>query len=96
MPFIDRVTELQFLKIKWLSGKAELLVLWGKRRVGKTELVKQFIQGKPSIYFMAESTGEKEQLHRFSKAIARLGTYLIFSVFQKGKSEKGCSVTESC
>lgn len=69
MPFIDRVTELQFLETKWLSGKAELLVLWGKRRVGKTELVKQFIQGKPSIYFMAESTGEKEQLHRFSKAI---------------------------
>jgi len=69
MPFIDRLTELQFLETKWLSTKAELLVLWGKRRVGKTELVKQFIQGKPSIYFMAESTGEKEQLHRFSKAI---------------------------
>ncbi len=44
MPFIDRVTELQFLETKWLSGKAELLILWGKRRVGKTELVKQFIQ----------------------------------------------------
>jgi len=71
MPFIDRVTELQFLDTKWLSGKAELLVLWGKRRVGKTELVKQFIQGKPSIYFMAESTGEKEQLYRFSKAIGQ-------------------------
>ena len=71
MPFIDRVTELQFLETKWLSGKAELLVLWGKRRVGKTELVKQFIQEKPSIYFMAESTGEKEQLHRFSKAVGQ-------------------------
>ena len=71
MPFIDRVTELQFLDTKWLSGKAELLVLWGKRRVGKTELVKQFIHGKPSIYFMAESTGEKEQLYRFSKAIGQ-------------------------
>lgn len=69
MAFINRIDELQFLENKWLSGKAELLVLWGKRRVGKTELVKQFIQGKPSIYFMAESTGEKEQLHRFSRAI---------------------------
>jgi hypothetical protein len=33
MPFIDRVTELQFLETKWLSGKAELLVLWGKRKI---------------------------------------------------------------
>ncbi|OQX18731.1 MAG: hypothetical protein BWK76_06695 [Desulfobulbaceae bacterium A2] len=71
MPFIDRVAELGFLENKWRSGKAELLVLWGKRRVGKTELVKQFIQNKPSIYFMAESTGEKELLHRFSRAIGQ-------------------------
>lgn len=71
MPFIDRATELKFLEEKWLSGTAQLLVLWGKRRVGKTELVKQFIEDKPSIYFMAESTGEKEQLQRFSLALGR-------------------------
>jgi len=38
MSFLDRVAELEFLENKWRSGKAELLVLWGKRRVGKTEL----------------------------------------------------------
>jgi AAA+ ATPase superfamily predicted ATPase len=71
MPFIDREGELRFLEEKWEDPKAQLIVLWGKRRVGKTELVKQFISGKPSIYFLAESTSEKEQLQRFSQSLGR-------------------------
>ena len=64
--FIDREKELAFLEQKWRESKAQLIVLWGKRRVGKTELVKQFIMNKPHIYFLAESTHEREQLRRFS------------------------------
>ncbi len=71
MPFIDREDELRFLEEKWKDPKAQLIVLWGKRRVGKTELVKQFIADKRSIYFLAESTSEKEQLQRFSRTLGR-------------------------
>ena len=71
MPFIDREDELRFLAEKWEDPKAQLIVLWGKRRVGKTELVKQFIADKRSVYFLAESTSEKEQLQRFSQALGR-------------------------
>jgi len=67
--FIDRERELAFLEEKWQEPKAQFIVLWGKRRVGKTELVKQFIKNKPHVYFLAESTNEKEQLHRFSNAL---------------------------
>ncbi len=70
MNFINRKQELDFLNDKWMSGKAELLVLWGKRRVGKTELVKQFIQGKPYIYFMGESTSRQDQLRQISDFFA--------------------------
>jgi uncharacterized protein len=69
MPFIGREDELSFLEEKWKNPKAQLIVLWGKRRVGKTELVKQFIADKHSVYFLAESTSEKEQLQRFSQAL---------------------------
>jgi uncharacterized protein len=69
--FIDRERELSFLEERWREPKAQFVVLWGKRRVGKTELVKQFLRDKPHVYFLAESTSEKEQLHRFSQAIGR-------------------------
>ena len=69
MEFIDRQRELAFLEEKWKEKGAQLVVLWGKRRVGKTELVKQFQKGKPCVYFLAESTHEKDQLYRFSQAV---------------------------
>jgi AAA+ ATPase superfamily predicted ATPase len=67
--FIDRENELAFLEKKWEESNAQMIVLWGKRRVGKTELVKQFIENKPHVYFLAESTHEREQLKRFSFAL---------------------------
>jgi len=38
--FIDREQELAFLEGKWREGGAQLIVLWGKRGVGKTELIR--------------------------------------------------------
>lgn len=71
MKFIDRAKELAFLEEKWNEPKAQFVVLWGKRRVGKTELTKQFIKDKPHVYFLSENTNEKEQLFRFSQALGR-------------------------
>lgn len=69
MEFINREEELAFLEGKWQEQRPQLIILWGKRRVGKTELVKQFQGNKPHVYFLAESTNEKDQLHRFSQAL---------------------------
>jgi AAA+ ATPase superfamily predicted ATPase len=71
MAFIDREREIAFLEERWREPKAQFVVIWGKRRVGKTELVKQFVADKPHVYFLAESTSEKEQLHRFSQVLGR-------------------------
>jgi hypothetical protein len=71
MAFINRKEELSFLEEKWLENKPQLIVLWGKRRVGKTELVKQFIKNKPSIYFFSENTSNKDQLKKFSLSIGK-------------------------
>lgn len=67
--FINRGKELGFLEGKYKDQRPQFVVLWGKRRVGKTELVKRFIKDKPHIYFLAESTHEKEQLKRFSALV---------------------------
>jgi len=71
MTFINRERELSFLESKYAEDRSQFIVLWGKRRVGKTELVKQFVRNKPHVYFLSESTSEQEQLIRFSKAIGQ-------------------------
>ncbi|MBI3605657.1 MAG: ATP-binding protein, partial [Nitrospirae bacterium] len=68
MEFINRKKELAFLEEKWRERRAQLIVLWGKRRVGKTELVKQFMKDKPHVYFLSESTNDPEQMRKFSVA----------------------------
>lgn len=47
--FINREAELSFLEEKWRSRHPQLIVIWGKRRVGKTELVRRFLLGRPHI-----------------------------------------------
>lgn len=70
MIFINRSDELAFLNSKWEQGDGQFVILWGKRRVGKTELVKQFIQDKPALYFAAETTSSRDQIIQFSALCA--------------------------
>lgn len=69
MKFINRERELQFLEERYLSNQAEFIIIYGKRRVGKTELIKQFIKKKPAIYFLADKRNLSEQLKELGKII---------------------------
>ncbi len=60
--FINRTDELKTLNEKWEEKKAHFNIVYGKRRVGKTELIKQFIKDKPAVYFLADKRTELEQL----------------------------------
>ena len=51
--FINRKIELEQLSDLYHSDRAELFVLYGRRRVGKTELLRAFCAGKPHIFFIA-------------------------------------------
>ncbi len=51
--FVDRERELKFLEERYASGEPELLVIYGRRRIGKTALLLRFAQNKPHIYFLA-------------------------------------------
>ncbi len=62
MKFINRKKELELLEKKWAEKRAQFFVIYGKRRVGKTELIKQFIKGKNGIYFLSDKRTEIEQL----------------------------------
>ena len=56
--FINRQTELQLLEERYASNQAEFFVLYGRRRVGKTELLTQFCQDKRHVFFVADLDAE--------------------------------------
>jgi hypothetical protein len=67
--FFNRQNELQRLQERYVGKKAQLLIMYGRRRVGKTELLKEFVRDKRHIYFLADLSSEKEQLQEFTERI---------------------------
>ncbi|HJH28956.1 MAG TPA: ATP-binding protein [Methanosarcinaceae archaeon] len=69
IPFTDRKKELGFLKEKYSSGSSELIIIYGRRRVGKTELIKQSLshaEGK-TLYLLGELQKEKQLAALYSR-----------------------------
>ena len=71
--FIGRERELATLNKLYASDKFEFVVIYGRRRVGKTALITQFIEDKNAIYFMGVESNAKQNLENFSKSILLAG-----------------------
>jgi hypothetical protein len=67
--FVNRRLELQLLEQRYASGQAELFVLYGRRRVGKTELLAEFCREKRHIFFVADLDVESRLRASLSAAI---------------------------
>ena len=65
--FINRHPELAALERMFQSGSAEFFVLYGRRRVGKTELLTQFCKKKRSVYFLASQLKEQDHLRQLTE-----------------------------
>ena len=77
MPFVNRTKELHYLQTLWQQQRPQMVVLYGKRRVGKTALIRQFIQDKPSVYYLADKGSAQDQLLSLGR---RIGDYFHDSV----------------
>lgn len=71
--FIGRETELEYLNDKYFSNHAELIVLYGRRRIGKTELLKEFCKDKPHVFYSCKECMDLEQLKQFSSKLLETG-----------------------
>ena len=67
--FVNRTTELELLEKRYASGKAEFFVLYGRRRVGKTELLAHFCEGKRAIFFVSDLGSEVSLRTALSRAV---------------------------
>ena len=55
---------------RWRSGEGQIFLLWGRRRVGKTELLLEFGRGKKTLFFEATSGTRADHLADFSERLA--------------------------
>ena len=67
--FVDRVTELESLEKRFRGKKPEFIIVYGRRRVGKTALLQKFLKGKNSIYFLADFNPENFQTVRLTEVL---------------------------
>ena len=67
--FYCREDELRKLNKRYAGDKFECIVIYGRRRVGKTALINEFCKDKPTIFFSALNTTGKENLEALSKSI---------------------------
>ena len=67
--FYCRETELQKLNTRYKNDQFECLIIYGRRRVGKTSLINAFCKDKPTLFFSALNTTGQENLLSLSKAI---------------------------
>ncbi|MCK5177073.1 MAG: ATP-binding protein [Candidatus Aenigmarchaeota archaeon] len=81
--FINRSDELKFLNNKYRE-KNNLIIIYGRRRVGKTELIRQFIKDKKHIYFLADTRSGLDNLKQFQKIA---GTHIQDNLFIKAHIE---------
>ena len=68
MKFVNRNSEMNTLKKQYQDDNASLVVLYGRRRVGKTTLIEEFIKDKKALYFLA--TKEAESVNRETLRLA--------------------------
>ncbi|MCX6068008.1 MAG: ATP-binding protein [Chloroflexi bacterium] len=69
--FIGRQHELRRFNDLWSRNSAQFLVLYGRRRVGKTALLVEWIRRSRNraLYWVASPTSAAAQLRAFSQAI---------------------------
>lgn len=69
--FIGRNDELEFLEERLRSSKFEMIPIYGRRRVGKTRLLEEFIKDKKTIFFTADQFSDVSNLEGLSWTITR-------------------------
>jgi len=67
--FFGREQELSSLNSLYNTGNFQMVVMYGRRRIGKTTLIQKFIADKPAINFTAQETTDTLNLIAFSKRI---------------------------
>ena len=68
--FVDRQQEMETLQSEYERNGSALVVLYGRRRVGKTTLISEFIRDKNALFFLASEESEAQNRAAFKEKAA--------------------------
>ena len=68
--FIDRIEEMQTLEQEYAKEGSSLVIVYGRRRVGKTTLISEFIKDKNTLFFLASEESEAQNRNAFKEKVA--------------------------
>lgn len=69
MKFVNRKAELEILLGFHKGHTFQFVPVYGRRRIGKTRLIQEFIKDKSAMYFLADSVAEQEQLRNLGREV---------------------------
>ncbi len=72
MAFFNRTDELEALEERWVSRRAELVIVFGRRRIGKSRLITHWSERRRHLYYEASAGSERDQLEDIGREIARV------------------------
>ena len=84
--FYGRINELVKLNEMYESSKFEFVVIYGRRRVGKTTLIREFIKGKKALFFAAKESTALDNLLSLSRCIGGSNSAPVFSDYESALS----------
>ena len=68
---LGRTSELKYLNTYYDRDGSQIMVVYGEKNVGKTSLLRQFVQDKPYYYYRARSASEREQRYQWGNELGR-------------------------
>lgn len=68
--FVDREQEMEDLQNEYERDGSALVILYGRRRVGKTTLISEFIKDKNALFFLASEETEAQNRNAFREKVA--------------------------
>ncbi len=71
VPFMDREVELRVLEDEYARDGFSLVMVYGRRRVGKTRLLQEFMRGRRGVYYVAAELEYGQLCREFQRAVSK-------------------------
>ncbi|MGH3899721.1 MAG: AAA family ATPase, partial [Pseudonocardiaceae bacterium] len=85
--FVNRTAELAALERWWSGTDARMAMVWGRRRVGKTALVRRFAEGRRTVFHTGASRGRSTELILLARQVGGIGVGGVRDLVARGYTD---------